>query len=120
MIGKLETVGSMVNTELTDFEDAPKFSSLEPSLFGNPQPNADGSLTSGYDKFNEGDKGQSGSDKCAEDTLENNEVVHSSHCHDLKMKAPVKSTKLVIKKKQISPDTEGSCKLKIVDRKSVV
>ncbi|KAH1259844.1 Bromodomain and WD repeat-containing protein 1 [Glycine max] len=118
VIGKLETVGSMVNTELTDFEDAPKFSSLEPSLFGNPQPNADGSLTSGYDKFNEGDKGQSGSDKCAEDTLENNEVVHSSHCHDLKMKAPVKSTKLVIKKKQISADTEGPCKLKIVSSKA--
>ncbi|KAH1136229.1 hypothetical protein AAZX31_10G013500 [Glycine max] len=118
VIGKLETVGSMVNTELTDFEDAPKFSSLEPSLFCNPQPNAEGSLTSGYDKFHGGDKGQSGSEKCAEDSLENNEVVQSSHCRNLKMKAPVKSTKLVIKKKQISPDTEGSCKLKIVSSKA--
>ena len=79
MIGKLETVGSMVNTELTDFEDAPKFSSLEPSLFCNPQPNAEGSLTSGYDKFHGGDKGQSGSEKCAEDSLENNEVVQSRY-----------------------------------------
>ncbi|RDX89617.1 Bromodomain and WD repeat-containing protein 1, partial [Mucuna pruriens] len=119
MMSKLETAGSMINTELTDFEDAPNFSSLEHSLFGNHQPNADGSLTSGYDnKFNGGDKGQSGSDKCAEDSLENNEVVHSSHSRDLKMKAPVKSTKLVIKKKQISADTEGPCKLKFVSSKA--
>ncbi|KAL2323707.1 hypothetical protein Fmac_028086 [Flemingia macrophylla] len=113
---KLETVGSMINTDPTASEDAPKFSSLGP-LFGNHQPNADGSLTSAYDKFNGGDKGQPGSDKCAEDLLEKKEVAHSSHFGDLKMKAPVKSTKLVIKKKHISADTEGPCKLKFVSSK---
>ncbi|KAK7278183.1 hypothetical protein RJT34_23208 [Clitoria ternatea] len=111
---KLEMVGGMIETQLADFIDAPKFLPLEPSLFGNHQPNTDGSLTSGYDKFNGGDKGQCGSDKCAKDAPENKEVTHSSHSRDLKLKAPVKSTKLVIKKKQISADSEGPCKLKFV------
>ncbi|XP_027363533.1 bromodomain and WD repeat-containing protein 3-like [Abrus precatorius] len=104
----------MINTELADFDDAPKFSSPEPLFLGNHQPNVDDSLTSSYDKFNGGDKGQSGSGRCGEDSLENNEVVHSSNSLDLKMKAPVKSTKLVIKKKPVSADTEGPCKLKFV------
>ncbi|KAK7392242.1 hypothetical protein VNO78_20674 [Psophocarpus tetragonolobus] len=117
MISKLETVGSMINTELTDFEDPPKFSSFEPSMFGSPQPNAYGSWASGYDKFNGGDKGQSGSDKCADESLENNEV-NSSHSHELKTKTPVKSTKLVIKKKQILADIDGPCKLKFVSSKA--
>ncbi|CAJ1969843.1 unnamed protein product [Sphenostylis stenocarpa] len=79
MIGKLDTVRRMINTELTDFDDALKFSSFEPLLSGNAQPN---------------------------------EIC------DLKMKAPVKSTKLVIKKKHISADTEGPCKLKFVSSKA--
>lgn len=118
MTSKLETGSSLINTGLTDSEDAAKFSSLEPLLLGNHRPNADGSLTSGYDKFNGGDKGQSGSDKCSVDSIENNEDVHSRHSGDLKMKAPVKSTKLVIKKKQISADTEGPRKLKFVSSKA--
>lgn len=109
MTSKLDTVGSMVNTELANLDNALKYSSIEPSMLGNQ----DGSLTSGY-KLDDGDKGQSGSDKCTEDVVENNEVVHSSHSRDLKMKAPMKSTKLVIKKKQLTTDIEGPCKLKFV------
>ena len=90
MIGKLEAVGTMINEE--------------------PADNGDG-LTSGYDTLNDGDEGQSGSDKYTEGSLENTEVVHSSHSCDLKKKAPMK---IVIKKKQISADNAGPCKLKIV------
>ncbi|KAK7269614.1 hypothetical protein RIF29_22347 [Crotalaria pallida] len=82
--------------------------SMEPSLPGNH----DGSMP-GY-KLNDGDKGQPGSSKYPEDLVENSEVVQSSHSRDLKMKAPMKSRKLVIKKKQLSTDTEGPCKLKFV------
>ncbi|KAK7356332.1 hypothetical protein VNO80_15601 [Phaseolus coccineus] len=118
MIGKLETAGSLSNKGLTCFEDALKISSPEPFLSGNAQPNADGFLTSDYDKFNGVNRFQSGSGKCPDDSLENNEVVHSSLSGDLKMKAPVKSTKLVIKKKQISSETEGPYKLKFVSSKA--
>ncbi|XP_057427313.1 uncharacterized protein LOC130720653 isoform X3 [Lotus japonicus] len=110
MTRELETVGSMINTVVEDFDNAPKFSSLEPSTLGNHQPNANISMTSGYDKLNGGYNGRSGSNKCTEESLEN--VVHSSQFHDLKMKAPMKARKLVIKKKQLSADTGSSGKLK--------
>ncbi|XP_061338407.1 uncharacterized protein LOC133285221 isoform X2 [Gastrolobium bilobum] len=115
MTTKLEVVGSMINTELAYLDSAPK---SKHSLLGNHKPNTDGSLTSDYDKLNSGNKGRSGSDKYAEDSQGNNELVHSSHSPDLKMKAPMKSTKLVIKKKQTSADIEGPCKLKFVSSKA--
>lgn len=109
---------SKVNTtEPTDF-DTPKFSSLEPSWLGNHHPNAEGSMASGYDTLNGDNKGRSGSDKCPDDSLENNEVAHSSHPRDLKMKAPMKSIKLVIKKKQLSADIGSPCKLKFGSSKA--
>jgi len=117
MIDKLETTGSMINKGLTDLEDALKISSLEPLLSGNARTKADASWTSGKDKFNGVNRFQSGSGKCPDDSVENTEV-HSSLSGDLKMKAPVKSTRLVIKKKQISSETEGPCKLKFVSSKA--
>jgi len=118
MIGKLETAGSSINKGLTGFEDALKISSPEPLLSGNAQPNADAFFTSDNGKFNGVNRFQSGSGKCPDDSLENNEVVHSSLSGDLKMKAPVKSTRLVIKKKQISSESEGAYKLKFVSSKA--
>lgn len=118
MTSKLETVGSMVNTELSDFDNTPKFSSLETSWFGNHQAYADGSIASDFDKLNGGDKGLARSDRCKEDSLENNEVIYSSQSRDLKMKAPMKSTKLIIKKKQLSADIESPCKPTFVSSKA--
>lgn len=118
MTSKLETVSNMVNTELSDFDNTPKFSSPETSGFGNHQAYADGSIASGFDKLNGGDKGLARSDRCKEDSLENNEVIYSSQSRDLKMKAPMKSTKLIIKKKQLSADIESPCKLTFVSSKA--
>ncbi|CAL0320874.1 unnamed protein product [Lupinus luteus] len=110
MSQKFDTVGSMVDTGPADIDNTLKISSVEPSLLGNH----DVYLTSGY-KLNDSDKGQPGSNNCVEDLVENNEVVHSSHSHDLKMKAPMKPRKLVIKKKQLLTDNEDPCKLKFVN-----
>ncbi|XP_019428466.1 PREDICTED: bromodomain and WD repeat-containing protein 3-like isoform X1 [Lupinus angustifolius] len=109
MSRKFDPVGSMIDTEPADLDNTLKVSSVETSLLGDH----DGSLTSGY-KLNDVDKGQPGSKKCTEDIVESNEVVHSSHSRDLKMKAPMKAMKLVIKKKQLLTDNEGPCKLKFV------
>ncbi|XP_058770312.1 uncharacterized protein LOC131643955 isoform X2 [Vicia villosa] len=111
MNSELKTDSSMVNIELSDFDNTPKFSSLESWGLDNHQPVADGPIASGYDKLNGGYKGQSRSDKCTEDSQENNGVVHSSHSQDLKMKAPLKPTKIVIKKKQPLEDIEGPDRL---------
>ncbi|CAJ2629040.1 unnamed protein product [Trifolium pratense] len=113
---KLETDSSMVNVELSDFDNIHNFSSLESLGLDNHQPIADGPIASGYDKLNGGDKGRSRSDKCTEDSRENNEV-HSSHSQDIKMKAPVKPTKIIIKKKLPPEEIEGS-KLKFGSSKA--
>ncbi|CAK8572720.1 unnamed protein product [Lathyrus sativus] len=118
MNSKLKTDSSMVNIELSDFDNTAKFSSLESWGLDNDQPIADGPIASGYDKLNDGYKDQSKSDKCTEDSQENNEVVHSSHSQDLKMKAPLKATKIVIKKKQPLEDIEGPSKLKFGSSKT--
>ncbi|MCI02736.1 bromodomain and WD repeat-containing protein 3-like, partial [Trifolium medium] len=110
------TDSSMVNVELSDFDNIHNFSSLESLGLDNHQPIADGPIASGYDKLNGGDKGRSRSDKCTEDSRENNEV-HSSHSQDIKMKAPLKPTKIVIKKKLPPEDIEGS-KLKFGSSKA--
>jgi PH-interacting protein len=78
MTSKLETDSSMVN-------NTPNFSSVESLGLDNHQPIADGPIASGYDNLNGGDRGRSRSDKCTEDSLENNEVVHSNHSQDIKM-----------------------------------
>ncbi|XP_054812506.1 uncharacterized protein LOC129313422 isoform X2 [Prosopis cineraria] len=77
-------------------------SSLESSLPGNHYLNGDESLTSGNCLLN-------GGDKRTDDSLEGTEVTP-----DLKMKAPINSTKLVLKKKQISADNKSPCNLKFV------
>ncbi|XP_073223301.1 uncharacterized protein [Cicer arietinum] len=107
MTSKLEADSSMVNKE--------HVSSLESWGLDNHQPIVDGSIASGYDKFNGCDKGRSRSDKCTEDS---HEVVHSSHSQDLKMKGPVKPTKIIIKKKQPPEDIESSCKMKFGSSKA--
>ncbi|KAK2457064.1 WD40 domain-containing protein [Trifolium repens] len=91
---------------------------------GHPEFNANGKsehMTSkfetGGDNLNGGDRGRSRSDKCTEDSPENNEIFHSSHSQDIKMKAPIKPTKIVIKKKQTPEDMEGS-KLKFGSSKA--
>ncbi|XP_019441306.1 PREDICTED: bromodomain and WD repeat-containing protein 1-like isoform X2 [Lupinus angustifolius] len=103
---KFDTVCRMIDTEPADIDNTLKVSSAETSLLGDH----DGSLMSGYE-LNDGGKGQPGSNKCTEDLVENNDVVYSSHSRDLKMKAPMKARKIVIKKKQPLTDIEGPCKL---------
>ncbi|KAI4349735.1 hypothetical protein L6164_010295 [Bauhinia variegata] len=114
--GELESVGSLNHTEVPHLDYSLKSSSLESSLPGNGmhQQNGDASLASGDEKLNDGYQDWSESDKCRENSLERNEVVHSSHVHDLKMKAPLHSTKLIIRKKQSSADMKGPCKLNFV------
>ncbi|KAL5069028.1 hypothetical protein RYX36_019915 [Vicia faba] len=109
MNSELKTDSSMVNIELSDFDNTANFSSLESWGLDNHQPIADGPIASGYDKLSGGCKGQSKSDKCTED---------SSHSQDLKMKAPLKPTKIVIKKKQPLEDIEGPSKLKFGSSKA--
>jgi len=113
MTNKLEADSSMVNIELSDFDNTAIFSSLESWGMDNHQQIADGPIASGYDRLNVGDKGRSRSDKCTEGSLENNEVVHSSHTQDHKMKAPFKPTKIIIKKKQPPEDIANPSKLKV-------
>lgn len=71
--------------------------------------NVGDSLASGSGKLNGGNKN-------IEDSLERDEAAHS-HSPDVKMKAPMKSMKLVLKKKQISADTKSPCRLKFVSSK---
>lgn len=113
MTNKLEADSSMVNIELSDFDNTAKFSSLESWGMDNHQQIADGPIASGYDRLNDGDKGRSRSDKCTEDSQENNEVVHSSHTQEVKMKVPFKPTRIIIKKKQPPEDIANPSKLKV-------
>ncbi|KAL1339465.1 hypothetical protein AAHE18_U039100 [Arachis hypogaea] len=94
MVNKLEAAGSMINQESADHYNVDD-------------------LSCGYNKLNDGDKGQSGFEKQKEGSQKTINIS-SSHSLDHKMKAPMKSTKIVIKKKQISADNVGPCRLKIV------
>ncbi|MED6118897.1 hypothetical protein PIB30_007060, partial [Stylosanthes scabra] len=94
MVNNFEAAGSMINQEPADHHD-----------------NDDG-LSCGYNKLNDGDKGQPGFEK--QEGSQKAINICSSQSSDLKMKAPMKSTKIVIKKRQISTDNVGPCRLKIV------
>ncbi|KAJ7977653.1 Bromodomain and WD repeat-containing protein [Quillaja saponaria] len=104
----LQTLSSVRHKELAHHDIALK----ESSSLGTHQPKSDASPASGNEQLHDGHKDCSVSNP--EDSLERKEIDHSNHPHDVKMKASLNPTKLIISKKRGLSHPKSPCKLRFV------